>query len=95
MNHYSAVASSIRRLKLLCQENKHIRRLEDSVRQEMSAEPGPLFFFRKQTTQQQVDLDVALAARRHPGFSRCAELVDLDFECWKDVTVILAFQTRR
>jgi len=35
MNHYSAVASSIRRLKTLCQENKHIRRLEESIRLEM------------------------------------------------------------
>ena len=35
MNHYSALASSIRRLKTLCQENKHIRRLEESIRLEM------------------------------------------------------------
>ena len=36
MNHYSAVASSIRRLKILCQENTQIRRLEESIRQEIT-----------------------------------------------------------
>ena len=36
MNHYSAVASSISRLKTLCQENKHIRRLENKIQQKMT-----------------------------------------------------------
>jgi len=31
MDHYSAVASSIRRLKILCQENQHFRRLENKI----------------------------------------------------------------
>ena len=36
MNHYSAVASSIRRLEKLCAENKHIRRMEKRIRQEIT-----------------------------------------------------------
>jgi len=36
MNHYSAVASSIRRLEKLCEENKHIRRMEKRIRQEIA-----------------------------------------------------------
>jgi len=39
MNHYTAVASSIRRLKILCQENQHIRRLENTIQQKNNAKP--------------------------------------------------------
>ena len=37
MNHYSAVASSIRRLNIPCQKNKHILRLKKRIWQEMTA----------------------------------------------------------
>jgi hypothetical protein len=36
VNHHSAVASSIRRLKILCRENKPIRRLKKRIRQEIA-----------------------------------------------------------
>ena len=36
MNRYSAVASSIGRLKILCQENKPIRHLEERIQQKMT-----------------------------------------------------------
>ena len=36
MNHCSAVVSIIRRLKILCQENKHLRRLENKIQHEMA-----------------------------------------------------------
>ena len=41
MNHYSAVASSIRRLKILCYENEHIRRLEKRIRQNITLNQTP------------------------------------------------------
>ena len=44
MNHHSAVASCIRRLKILCQKIMHMRRLEKRIRQEMTLnQTGPLF----------------------------------------------------
>ena len=36
MNHCSAVVSIIRRLKILCQENKHLQRLENKIQHEMA-----------------------------------------------------------
>jgi len=36
MNHYSAVASSLRRLKQLCRENKRIRRLENAIQHQLT-----------------------------------------------------------
>ena len=33
INHYSAVASTVRRLELLCREDKHIRRLKANIQQ--------------------------------------------------------------
>lgn len=45
MNPYSAAAFSIRRLKILRQENTHIRRLEKEIRQEMALkQTWPLCF---------------------------------------------------
>jgi len=36
MNHYSAVASSLRRLKQLCRENRRIRRLERAIQHQLT-----------------------------------------------------------
>jgi len=36
MNHYSAVASSIRRLDLLCRQSRHIRRMEKRIGQDIT-----------------------------------------------------------
>jgi hypothetical protein len=41
MNHYSAVASSIRHLEKLCEKNKHIRRMEKRIRQEITLNQTP------------------------------------------------------